>query len=78
MSIATRYTAEDITYETLEAHPELGPLVDAWEHHRAEPSATEALLINVIVRQANAMQALANVAVAYRLKYGWLQHETVA
>jgi len=77
-AIQTHYTAEDITEETLEPFPELRALVAAIEGGTHRPTATEALLINVVVRQANAMYAQAQVVVGYALKYGTLRHDVVA
>lgn len=62
--IATDYTIEDVNEETLQAHPELRALVDRFEHEGEEPTPTEALLINVVVRQQNALYAVVREWVA--------------
>lgn len=62
----TRYTTEDLMQETLWPHPALAALVREIEEGGRVPTPTEALLINVIVRQQNVIVAVAREMAQHR------------
>lgn len=62
----THYTTDDLTEETLEPYPALRALVGRIEARGGIVTTDEAILINVIARQQNALAALARDLVQHR------------
>ncbi len=62
----TAYSTEAIEEETLEPHPALRAFVQQVEEGGYQPSPNEAMLINVVVRQQDALAAMAREFVALR------------
>lgn len=65
-------TVDDLNVETLIAHPDLEPFVWSVENGFHQPTLSEAMLVDVIVRQQDALVAVLAHLSAYTRQYGIL------